>query len=1489
MNKSKFTNQLFRLAGTIVVMLLLLFVPSISSFGANIGDTVQFYREESWSSVPYTLVYFNKADTSNIAYCLESNIAPPQTKSGLSFKSFDGMSSYSVQKSGLKKYEDAIAKAESQMKTAKSNMTTYKSRLLSYIANNGIKFTFHSGTSLQKTDYILSRYQRVTESHIISYSGMNNNIPAQYASKANQIISDRKRTVANQINSYTNSYKSAERSYNTAKSNYDSYTAAYNKLKAEYDSNEKPTYATSYKYVNVTGIHAGSNATVKNKIVAQESNIKLVLSRAYPVLSLAEFKATTGYNSSLTLMEYKLAAQQAVYTLANGSRFTSYETAANVSSHINQQRVKEVTAILLSGITSYTGYANDATIRNSLGIDYSKFDKNQLASSVTMKQVTDKIVRNKDGSIETGYEMTYYGKNATTLSLSVVDNGNKYLDNKKENVSVISGSQSSTTALNLTFKPGETKKFTIKVTNPSDYGKLTGVVKVSMQSRSINNVMFLAAQNGYGKFNVDDPNYNPNADKVKGTYTSRNNKEITQRTVTYSYIPGKGGGSWVSAVNIQDLVSPTPTNSGFEKTVDLEWLAENGSISFKKVDQDGKICTGAIFQITCANKEDKDLTDADFSEVKVIDEGTDKAKGVVRVTNKEGQIFKLNKLPLGTYLIKEIEAPVGYIKSNNTYSLTISGTDNVKALSDVAEADLFNGAIINRKIVMDLALEKWVSSVAEPDNTKTYGARNKYDADVEGRKGNIYVAEGDIVTYKIRIFNHGNVAATAEEITDTIANGLEFIPDNETNKKYGWFVGEDGKVHTNYLKNEWITSHSGTETIGTAHKGYNYNSKGTENVAESCDEKCNYLDVEIAFKVKNLDEIDKIINVAEITKYKSSYDGHKAWTVEKKDEKTGEIIKEEYKAQDIDSTEKNHPDNHNFEDESSTGENGRNKGDYYREDDEDIAVVIPQRFDLALEKWVSQVIRKDEAGTEKSVYSNGKNTDDNNVEGRLGDIKVRSGDTVVYTIRLYNEGNIDGYVQEIMDSAPEGLEFINPDETEDAGTGFELNKLYMWEVSDGVLKTKFLSRENEEGLKEEPEKAPESDPEKKDDKEEDKKEDADKNDETKDEDKEKPNETLSFVESMKKNGLIKALSTSADASKEEKDQSEFYKMFKNGTMLKAHEKGTSHVGYNYNKGENEAKPCDKCDYKEVRIAFRVANDASKKADENGRIINLAQITKALSVAVEKTGDEEVKYEEIKDIDSTPDNHGEFVEGETREDDEDIAVIIPEIFDLALRKWIRSYDKTVAGNTENVTTTQDHTSTLDEKTGEKLVKIDLDYKKLDTTEIKINYAIRVENQGNIAGYVKELQDFIPNGTEFYIEDNLDPNGNPYWVLDGDDVIITSEGYEKEMNTLMNPGDAQFFYVTLRWITDENNTTLKTNRVEISKDYNEWNTPDVDSTPGNMIERINDPDKWEDEEDAVPFLLTVRTGEWMINFGIILAVLAAGLVTLIILRKKAANKI
>lgn len=832
------------------------------------------------------------------------------------------------------------------------------------------------------------------------------------------------------------------------------------------------------------------------------------------------------------------------------------------------------------------------------------------------------------------------------------------------------------------------------------------------------------------------------------------------------YSESKAGIADVPQSLMQHLIYPHEVKNEFTKTISLSWEKSVGNITIYKKDDASKDLAGATFTInTTTGVNWKDVVaSGKFIGIKAGTTPTYSEDGKT-ITFVADSKIEIKDVPFGTYSVLEVESPAGYYTE-------IKSSDKVITLS--ATAPNVERTFTNYKVVVDLSLEKWVNKVTgEAKSGKEiitkYNDRNTLDNNVEGRKGDIFVCEGDTVTYTIRIFNHGNVDATATKIIDRVPEGLEFLPNNETNKKYGWKKAEDGSLYTNYLASQELIQEHSKE--GTAHNGLNYNSDNNKNIAPSCNE-CKYKDIQISFrasfKTKDGSTLKRLINVAEIAEYKSEYEDR--WTV---------------RPLDVDSKENNHPKKYDFEKGGSRvkydmAQASTELGKYYREDDEDIAVIIPARFDLSLEKWVNTVIRE---GEENRKYED-RNTLDNNVEERAGDIKVRKGDTVIYTIRVYNQGNIAGYATEVMDSMPEGLEFLADN---------EINKQFGWEEREGKLYTTYLS---------------------------DKK-------------------------------------------------------------LEAHDGWAEHVGYNYNKGENEEKSCDKCAYKDIQVAFKVGDTVTENKQNIDRIINLAQITKHKTVI----DTEDCKY---ADIDSTPGNYEtDFEEGKTREDDEDIAVIVPEKYDLALQKWITSYTKTVGDQEETITTEQNHETTVEEKNNDKLVKIDLAEKDLSKTTIKIKYAIRVENEGEIPGYAKELTDYIPVGTEFHQEDNLNAEGKPYWTMDGDKAV-TAEAYEEQLNTILQPGDSHLFYITLRWTNDKNNLGLKNNWVEISKDGNDWTVPDVDSDPENMLEERT-PHYWEDEEDEVPFLLTVKTGESMIKYALIFIILLAALGGALLIRRKVKNMI
>ena len=360
---------------------------------------------------------------------------------------------------------------------------------------------------------------------------------------------------------------------------------------------------------------------------------------------------------------------------------------------------------------------------------------------------------------------------------------------------------------------------------------------------------------------------------------------------------------------------------------------------------------------------------------------------------------------------------------------------------------------------------------------------------------------------------------------------------------------------------------------------------------------------------------------------------------------------------------------------------------------------------------------------------------------------VSNGCIVTYTIRVYNEGNVNGYASLIKDDIPEGLEFLPDNET---------NKEYRWILLDS------------EG-----------------------------------------NETTD---------VTKAVSIATDyLSKEQEKTSK-------GNLLKAFDPNTM------------TEP----DHKDVKVAFKVVE--SNTSDRI--IINKAQIS----------DDSDEDGNEINDKDSIPD---EWNEGE---DDQDIEKIKVQYFDLALRKWVTQAIVIDENGQETVT----ETGHKAEDDPEELVKVDLKKSKINKVTVKFRYSIRVTNEGQIPGYVKEIKDYIPEGLKFVQEDN------PQWTQIEENIITT----DAAKDILLQPGESTEVEVLLTWINSGDNLGKKVNVAEISKDYNEFEAPDIDSTPDNQK-------PGEDDIDDAPVILSVQTGEAQRYIGItaVVLVILAGGITLI----------
>ena len=274
----------------------------------------------------------------------------------------------------------------------------------------------------------------------------------------------------------------------------------------------------------------------------------------------------------------------------------------------------------------------------------------------------------------------------------------------------------------------------------------------------------------------------------------------------------------------------------------------------------------------------------------------------------------------------------------------------------------------------------------------------------------------------------------------------------------------------------------------------------------------------------------------------------------------------------------------------------------------------------------------------------------------------------------------------------------------------------------------------------------------------------------------------------------------------------------------------------FDKKAYEAGSIKEPDYREVKISFKV--NMPDKSEEI--IINQAQIS----------DDSDEDGNEVTDKDSTP---NEWIDGE---DDQDIEKIKIQYFDLALRKWV-----TKAIVTENGKETVTETGHKAEDDPEAVVKVDLKKSDINKVTVKFEYKIRVENQGKIAGYAKEISDYIPEGLEFVKEDN------PLWE-EVDGKVVT----DQLKDTLLQPGETAEVSILLTWINSEDNMGLKVNTAEISKDYNEYGAPDIDSTPNNKV-------PGEDDIDDAPVMLSVTTGEeqsYVILTVAVLGILAGGLI-------------
>ena len=170
------------------------------------------------------------------------------------------------------------------------------------------------------------------------------------------------------------------------------------------------------------------------------------------------------------------------------------------------------------------------------------------------------------------------------------------------------------------------------------------------------------------------------------------------------------------------------------------------------------------------------------------------------------------------------------------------------------------------------------------------------------------------------------------------------------------------------------------------------------------------------------------------------------------------------------------------------------------------------------------------------------------------------------------------------------------------------------------------------------------------------------------------------------------------------------------------------------------------------------------------------------------------------------------------------------FDLELGKYINTI---VVQNAKG-------TKTYECKDNETLKKIEINSKQIEGSVVVLEYKIKVKNTGEIAGYVTNIRDYLPNGLTFSSE--LNPN----WYLSGKDLYTKSLA-----NTRIEPGEEKEINLILTKTMTSDNVGLINNRAEIAENYNELGKQDIDSTANNQSSE-------EDDMGAADVIIGISTG-------------------------------
>ena len=191
---------------------------------------------------------------------------------------------------------------------------------------------------------------------------------------------------------------------------------------------------------------------------------------------------------------------------------------------------------------------------------------------------------------------------------------------------------------------------------------------------------------------------------------------------------------------------------------------KRGKISGKKVDENEKSLENALFGLFAVDT-------AEFT--------ADNAY-MTAVSDENGH-FEFDKIPYGEYIVREIEAPTGYILSDESYPVTISEDGEIIEITavnkpitiEISKQDIYGNELVGAKMQLENSdgkfVEKWTS-----DGTNHIVSKLPVEKYVLKE---IAAPDGYVIATDIRftVDVHGNVAVENVEATATSENGNSLI------------------------------------------------------------------------------------------------------------------------------------------------------------------------------------------------------------------------------------------------------------------------------------------------------------------------------------------------------------------------------------------------------------------------------------------------------------------------------------------------------------------------------------------------------------------------------------------------------------------------------------------------------------------------------------------------------------------------------------------